>query len=112
MYANTADLLKLDQPLYGEKLLDTESKKLMAVSYPQYNYTGVWNYHYPFVTGSPTIMEQRWGIGGANVGLVRLTDAQETIITLSNDNRFNPDSFGDENNLREMLIRVLSKKEG
>jgi hypothetical protein len=43
---------------------------------------------------------------------VRLTDAQETIIILSNDNRFNPDSFGDENNLREMLIRVLSKKEG
>ena len=73
MYANTADPLKLDQALYGEKLLDTESKKLLAVSYPQYNYTGygVWNYHYPFVTGSPTIMERRWGIGGANVVLVR-----------------------------------------
>jgi hypothetical protein len=52
-------------------------------------------------------MERRGGILGANGVLVRLTDSNYTIIILSNDDRFNPDSFGDEKNLRERLIRAL-----
>ncbi|MEL7160994.1 MAG: serine hydrolase domain-containing protein [Bacteroidota bacterium] len=109
MYSTANDLLRLDQALYTEKLLGAPEKQLLAQSYPEYNYAGysVWNYQYPFVTAKPTVMERRGGILGANVVLVRLTDDNYTIIILSNDDRFNPDSFGDEDNLREMLIRTL-----
>lgn len=109
MYSTANDLLKLDQALYSNQLLSYESKELLMQSYPEYNYVGfgVWNYNYPYVEGSPTVMERRGGILGANVVLVRLTDDNYTIIILSNDDRFNPDSFGDNTNLREILIRTL-----
>ena len=111
MYSNTMDLLKIDQALYGEQLLSEKSKALMFKSYPEYNYTGysVWTYRYPFVANPPSIMERRGGILGANVVLIRLLDSQESIIILSNNDRFNPDSFGDKSNLREALIIALSE---
>jgi D-alanyl-D-alanine carboxypeptidase len=109
MYASASDLLKLDQALYTDILLDEPARQLLRKSYPAYNYVGysVWNYQYPFVDAQPTVMERRGGILGANVVLVRLLDDHYTIIILSNDNRFNPDSFGDSSNLREKLIRAL-----
>lgn len=108
MYTTSLDLLKLDQALYSNQLLKKEGKELLAKSYPKYNYAGygVWNYNYPYAKGKPKIMERRGKIYGANVVLVRLTDNNQTIIILSNDDRFNPDSFGDDNNLREILIKV------
>ena len=109
MYSTTLDLLKLDQALYNNRLLNKASRALLAKSYPEYNYVGygVWNYQYPFTASRPTIMERRGGILGANVVLVRLTDSNKTIIILSNTDQFNPDSFGDPQNLREALIRAL-----
>ncbi|MCB0642194.1 MAG: hypothetical protein KDC44_11165, partial [Phaeodactylibacter sp.] len=62
---------------------------------------------YPFIDSQPLIMERRGGILGANVVLVRLLETKKTIIILSNDDRFNPDSFGDPTNLREQLIRAF-----
>ena len=50
------------------------------------------------------IMERRGGIMGANVVLVRILNLNATIIILSNNDQFNPDSFGDTFNLREALI--------
>lgn len=113
MYSTTADLLKIDQAMYGDQLLQEESKVIMFKSYPAYNYTGysVWTYRYPFVTSQPKVMERRGGILGANVVLIRLLESQQTIIILSNNNAFNPDSFGDENNLREALIRILAAQD-
>ncbi len=110
IYATAADLLKLDQALYHHQLLSEASLEEMSKSYPEYNYvgTGVWNYQYPFVKSNPTIMERRGGVMGANVVLVRMTDDNKTIIILSNNDQFNPDSFGDENNLREALMRLMS----
>lgn len=110
MYATSEDLLKLDQALYTQQLLSKESYQILAKSYPEFRYAGysVWNYRYPFVESKPLIMERRGGILGANVVLVRLPETQHTIIILSNNDRFNPDSFGDENNLRETLIRILT----
>lgn len=109
MYSTTLDLLKLDQALYGTQLLDEAHKTLLEKSYPEYGYAGysVWNYNYPFVDAKPRVMERRGGLLGANVVLVRLLDSNQTIIVLSNDDRFNPDSFGDEENLREALLRAL-----
>ena len=112
MYATASDLLKFEQALYGGTLLTEKSKRKLSTSYPEYNYTGygVWNYPYPFLENQPTIMERRGGILGANSVLVRLTDNNQTIIILSNNNAFNPDSFGDPENLREELIRIIGGK--
>ena len=46
---------------------------------------------------------------GVNSVLVRMLDLNRTIIILSNNDQFNPDSFGDEDNLREKLIRILAE---
>jgi hypothetical protein len=57
-------------------------------------------------------MERRGGILGANSVLVRMLDLNRTIIILSNNDRFDPDSFGNKANLREALIIELSKPRG
>ncbi|MEZ4773587.1 MAG: serine hydrolase domain-containing protein [Bacteroidia bacterium] len=111
MYSTASDLLKLDQALYENILLNEEMYKLLSQSYSEYNYVGygVWNYHYPFVPSQPLVMERRGGIMGANTVLVRLPDTQHAIIILSNNDQFNPDSFGDGENLREALMRIVAR---
>lgn len=112
MFSNAADILVIDQAMYGDQLLSEKSKELMFTSYPEYNYTGysVWTYNYPFAETQPKIMERRGGIMGWNSVLVRMLDEDKTIIILSNNNKFNPDSFGDKDNLREALIIELGKQ--
>lgn len=109
MYATATDLLKLDQALYGDRLLTGASRQRLSTSYPEYNYAGygVWNYVYPFVDPPVRIMERRGGIMGANVVMVRMPEMGLSLIVLSNNDAFNPDSFGDETNLREALIRLM-----
>jgi len=111
MYATAEDLLKLDQALYGSQLLSEKSKQLMFTSYPEYNYSGysVWTYTYPFGPSKPRIMERRGGILGANSVLVRMLDTNKTIIILGNNNKFNPDSFGDPKSLKEALMLEVDK---
>jgi len=111
MYATAEDLLKLDQGMYGDTLLSEKSKELMFTSYPEYNYSGysVWTYNYPFVASQPTIMERRGGILGANSVLIRMLGTNKTIIILSNNNKFNPDSFGDKESLKEALMIEIAK---
>ncbi len=111
MYATAKDLLLIDQAMYGELLLSDSMREKMFTSYPEYNYAGyaVWTYTYPFAATKPKVMERRGGIMGANVVLMRLLDRNQTIIILSNNDAFNPDSFGDYNNLREALLREIAK---
>ncbi|TMM53721.1 beta-lactamase family protein [Maribacter algarum] len=111
MYATSEDLLKLDQGLYGNQLLSEKSKELMYTSYPEYNYSGysVWTYNYPFSESQPRIMERRGGILGANSVLIRMLDTNKTIIILSNNNKFNPDSFGNKESLKEALTIEVAK---
>ena len=106
MYSTAEDILKLDQALYDTDLLTEKSKELMFTSYPEYNYSGysVWTYNYPFIPSKPKVMERRGGIYGANSVLIRLPDTNNTIIILSNNNKFNPDSFGDTQGLKEALM--------
>ncbi len=113
MYSTSADLLKIDQAMYGDVLLSERSKELMFTSYPKYNYTGysVWTYNYPFAETKPLIMERRGGILGSNSVILRMMDTNRTIIILSNNSRFNADTFGDLKNIREALMIVLGKKE-
>ncbi len=106
MYSNAQDILKLDQALYDHHFLSESSKEKMFTSYPEYNYTGysVWTYRYPFLDSQPLLMERRGGILGANVVLVRLLEQNKTIIILSNNNRFDTNTFGNKENLKEALI--------
>ena len=106
MYSTAEDLLKLDQALYDNELLTEKSKELMFTSYPEYNYSGysVWTYNYPLAQSNPKVMERRGGILGANSVLIRLLDTNKTIIILSNNNKFNPDSFGNTQGLKEALM--------
>ncbi|MGB0840005.1 MAG: hypothetical protein ACPGXL_07695, partial [Chitinophagales bacterium] len=92
-------------------LLNEDSKQKLAISHPEYGYVGysVWNYNYPFLDNQPLVMERRGGILGSNVVLVRLTDLNRTIIILSNNNRFDTDSFGDTDNLKEAILMHIGK---
>ena len=112
MYSTASDLLKLDQALYTETLLNEQSKTLLYTSYPEYNYGGysVWTYRYPFAKNQPLVMERRGGILGNNSVIVRMLESNQTIIILSNTNAFNPDTFGDTKSLKEGLIIALAEK--
>jgi CubicO group peptidase (beta-lactamase class C family) len=111
MYSTAKDLLQLDQLMYSPELLSEKSKELMYTSYREYNYSGysVWTYHYPFAKSQPKVMERRGGILGANSVLVRMLETNKTIIILSNNNKFNPDSFGDTEGLKEALMIEIAK---
>ena len=111
MYSTAADLLRLDHALYNNDLLSNKSKELMYTSYPEFNYSGysVWTYNYPFSNLKSKIMERRGGILGANVVLIRFLETHRTIVILSNNNKFNSDSFGDLNSLKEALIIAVDQ---
>lgn len=109
MYSTTEDLLRFDQALYDTTFLSPQAYEQLAISYPEYGYVGygVWNYNYPFLPQQPRVMERRGGVYGSNAALLRLPDSRHTIIILSNNDAFNPDSFGDETNLREAILRIV-----
>ncbi|MEO1435301.1 MAG: serine hydrolase domain-containing protein [Bacteroidota bacterium] len=111
MYSNAHDLLIIDQAMYSDQLLSEAAKAKLQLSYPEYGYTGysVWTYTYQFTESRPRIMERRGALGGFNVVLIRFLDRNQTLIILSNNDGFNPDSWGDEQNLREGLIMAIAR---
>ncbi|TBW25893.1 serine hydrolase [Gramella sp. KN1008] len=114
MYSTASDLSKLHEGLYSEALLNSETAGLFQKPYPEFNYAGygVWIYNYPFINSQPRIMERRGAILGSNSVFVRFLDKNKCIIILSNNNKFNPDSFGAINNLKEALINEVGKTSG
>ncbi|MEM6726191.1 MAG: serine hydrolase, partial [Bacteroidota bacterium] len=111
MYSTAQDLLTIDQAMYGDLLLSAAAKAKLQLSYPEYGYTGysVWTYTYQFSETRPRIMERRGALGNFNVVLIRFLDSNKTLIILSNNSGFNPDSWGDMQNLREGLIVAISQ---
>lgn len=109
MYSTAADLLKWDQGLYGEELLSATNKALMYTSDPALGYVayGSWTFNHPFVAGNPFTVERRGGILGFNSVIMRFPKAEKTLIILSNTDQFNPDTFGDAENIKEQLVQVL-----
>lgn len=109
MYANALDLLKLDQALYTESLLSDQTKDLMYTSHPELGYVsfGNWTYNYPFVSAQPKLVERRGSILGANSVIIRFVEENRTLIILSNNDQFDPDSFGQTDHLKERILVKL-----
>ena len=114
MYSTTSDLFKFHKALEGNLLLNAESKIILGKSYPEFNYAGygVWNYNYPFLESQPKLMERRGSILGSNSVIIRFLDQNKCFIILSNNNKFNPDTFGDQESLKESLIKEIGKTSG
>lgn len=112
MYSTAEDLLKLDRGLYSDTLLSEESRELLEVSYPEYNYSGysVWTYRYPFLDPAPLVMERRGQIGSAVGVLVRFPELDRTLVILSHNAGFDPNSFGDRNSLKEALMGEMGRE--
>lgn len=109
MYSTAEDLLKWDQGLYGAQLLTEATKTLMYTSDPKLGYVayGSWTFDHPFVAGHPFTVERRGGILGFNSVIMRFPKAERTLIILSNTDQFNPDTFGNSENLKEQLVQQL-----
>ncbi|OJJ22410.1 hypothetical protein BKI52_06935 [marine bacterium AO1-C] len=111
MYSTTRDLFNFSQALYHNKLLKKETKALMYKANPKLGYVayGHWVFKSPFIKGNPTIIERRGSIKGFNAVFVRCPEQNHTLVILSNNNHFNPDSFGDKKSLKEQLLQLIYK---
>ncbi len=109
MYGTASDLLKFDQALYTTRLLQPASIDSMYVSHPELGYVayGSWVYEYYFLPSKPKVVERRGGILGFNHAFIRMPGINRTLIMLSNNNRFNPDTFGQLDSLKDKLIKAL-----
>ncbi len=109
MYGTVADLLKFDQALYTDALLKPESIAAMYTSHPELGYVafGSWVYDYYFLPNAPRVVERRGGILGFNHAFIRLPELRKTLIILSNNDRFDPDTFGKLDSFKDKLIKAL-----
>jgi len=111
MYSNVEDLLKLDQALYTERLLDEKHKGIMYESHPELGFVayGNWVYNYPYAEGRPKLIERRGGLLGFNCVMIRFVEDNKTIIILSNNGQFNSSSFGNTADFKEALIVAVAE---
>ncbi len=113
MYSTAGDLLKFDQALYSDLLLKPESIDLMYTSHPELGYVafGSWVFDYYFLPSSPRMVERRGGILGHNHTFIRIPEVNKTLIILSNNDRFDPDTFGQVDSFKDRLIASLVGEE-
>ncbi len=109
MYGTAMDLLKFDQALYSGRLLKPESISEMYTSHPELGYVayGSWVYDYYFLKSAPRVVERRGGILGFNHTFIRMPGINKTLIILSNNDRFDPDTFGQLDSFKDKLIKAL-----
>ena len=90
MYSTIEDLLKFDQALFNNEILNEETTAKMLTIYPEYGYTayGIWG-----STGwgnfNETFYYRTGSIQGANANWIHTVDNGKTIIALSNTNATN-----------------------
>ncbi|MEM9983757.1 MAG: serine hydrolase domain-containing protein [Bacteroidota bacterium] len=113
MYSTAGDLLKFDQALYSDLLLKPASIELMYTSHPELGYValGSWVYDYYFLPSAPRMIERRGSILGHNHTFIRLPEVNQTLIILSNNDRFDPDTFGQTGSFKNRLIAALVGEE-
>ncbi len=109
MFSTVRDLLKFSNALKTEELISETAKAQLFKSVPSLGYValGCWTFNTPFVTGNPKVLERRGGILGSTSVLMTSLDGQETLIVLSNTNGFDPDTFGQSDNMKEYLFKNL-----
>ena len=109
MYSTVGDLLTFTNALKTEELISNASKVALFESSPQRGYAalGCWTFNSPFIPGSPKVMERRGEILGSTSAIMTSLDGPETVIVLSNTDQFNPDSFGNSENIKEHLFKTL-----
>jgi CubicO group peptidase (beta-lactamase class C family) len=112
MYSSVRDLLKLDQALYSDALLREDALNQMYHTHPELGYVayGNWVYKYPFLPFNPTLVERRGSIQGFSGVFIRFIDDKYTLIILSNNDRFDPSTYGDRGNLKEQIIMQMGKE--
>ena len=91
LYSTVDDLLKWDQALYTEKLLPAAAKQVMWTPFKE-NYAYGWLVLEPSpgVFGGHRRVFHTGGINGFATIIVRLPDANVTIIALANNDRASP----------------------
>ncbi len=112
MYGTAADLLAFDQALYSERLLKKASIAEMYTSHPELGYVayGSWVYDYFFLPSSPQVVERRGRSYGFNHTFIRMPGINKTLIILSNNDRFDPDTFGKLDSFKDRLIKALVER--
>lgn len=109
MYSTVDDLLVFIDALKAEKLISRTSMDKLFKSEPKLGYValGNWTFKSPFIMGSPRVMERRGGILGSTSVIMTNLNGPETLIVLSNTDEFNPDTFGQADNMKEYLFKAL-----
>lgn len=109
IFSTARDLLKFSNALKTNELISEKAKKQLFKSEPSLGYValGCWTFNTPFVNGRPKVLERRGGILGSTSVLMTSLNGPETLIVLSNTDGFNPDTFGQSNNMKEYLFKTL-----
>lgn len=109
MFSTARDLLKFSNALKTNELISDKAKEQLFKSEPSLGYValGCWTFNTPFIEGRPKVLERRGGILGSTSVLMTSLDGPETLIVLSNTNGFNPDTFGQSDNMKEYLFKTL-----
>ncbi|MFY0593318.1 serine hydrolase domain-containing protein [Roseivirga sp.] len=109
MYSTIQDLVSFTKALKSEKLLSAKAKESLFDSNPKLGYValGCWTFKSPFIANNPKVLERRGGILGSTSVIMTSLDGPETLIVLSNTDGFNPDTFGQAENMKEYLFKQL-----
>ena len=90
MYSTVDDLLKWDQALYTEKLLPAAAKQVMWTPFKEsYAYGWIVSAPAPALFGGHPRLWHTGGINGFSSVIVRLPDANVTLIVLANNDTAN-----------------------
>jgi len=112
MYSTAGDLLRFDQALYTDQLLQPKTIAQMYTSHPELGYVafGSWVYDYYFLPASPRLVERRGQLPGFNHVFIRAPDQRKTLLVLSNNDQFDPDTFGQLDSFKDRLIALLMEE--